>query len=185
MSTPPDQTSRTRFAIIGAGVIGTTHAKVIRELADQAALVAVVDVHAERADKLAAEYGTRSFVSLADALAAIPIETVAVCTPTGRHGEVAIEALEAGKHVVVEKPAEVTVEKTDTIIEAQRKAGTQVAVISQHRYDRSTEIAVEAIRRGELGRLTTGFASVDWWRGQSYYDSGSGAAPGSSTAAVR
>jgi predicted dehydrogenase len=74
--------------------------------------------------------------------------------------------------VIIEKPAETTVAKTDQIIEAQRKAGTLVAVISQHRFDQSTEIALNAIAKGELGRLTTGIASIDWWRGQSYYDSG-------------
>ena len=74
--------------------------------------------------------------------------------------------------MIIEKPAEVTVAKTDEIIAAQREAGTLVTVISQHRFDRSTEIAVAAIERGELGRLTSGIASIDWWRGQNYYDSG-------------
>ena len=97
---------------------------------------------------------------------------VAVCTPTGLHGAVAIEALKAGKNVIIEKPAEVTVEKTDEIIAAQREAGTLVSVISQHRFDPATDIAVAAIEAGELGRLTSGIASIDWWRGQSYYDSG-------------
>jgi UDP-N-acetyl-2-amino-2-deoxyglucuronate dehydrogenase len=95
-----------------------------------------------------------------------------VCTPTGRHGEVAIEALEAGKHVIVEKPAEITVARTDRIIEARDKAGTLVTVISQHRFDPATETTLTAIGRGELGRLTSGIASIDWWRGQSYSDSG-------------
>ena len=62
--------------------------------------------------------------------------------------------------------------KTDEIIAAQRRAGTQVAVISQHRFDPATEVAVAAIGNGELGRLTSGIASIDWWRGQTYYDSG-------------
>ena len=153
-------------------MIGTIHGAVIGELADRIDLVAVVDHHPDRAERLAAERGGKAFTSLTDALAAVEIDVVSVCTPTGRHGEVAIQALEAGKHVIIEKPAEITVAKTDEIIEAQRKAGTQVAVISQHRFDKSTEIALAAIEKGELGRLTTGIASIDWWRGQSYYDSG-------------
>jgi UDP-N-acetyl-2-amino-2-deoxyglucuronate dehydrogenase len=161
-----------RLALVGAGVIGTIHGAVISELADRIDLVAVVDLHPERAEKLAAEHGGTAFTSLTDALQAVDIDVVAVCTPTGRHGEVAIEALDAGKHVIIEKPAETTVAKTDQIIEAQRKAGKLVAVISQHRFDQSTEIALAAIEKGELGRLTTGIASIDWWRGQSYYDSG-------------
>jgi UDP-N-acetyl-2-amino-2-deoxyglucuronate dehydrogenase len=163
---------RARIALVGAGVIGTHHGLVISELADRVELVAVIDLHPERAQRLAAERGGKAFTSLTEALAAIPIDIVVVCTPTGRHGEVAIEALEAGKHVIIEKPAEINVAKTDEIIEAQHKAGTLVAVISQHRFDKSTEIALAAIEKGELGRLTTGIASIDWWRGQSYYDSG-------------
>ena len=163
---------RAKMALVGAGVIGTHHGLVISELADRVELVAVVDIHPERAQRLAAERGGEAFTSLTEALAAIPIDIVVVCTPTGRHGEVAIQALEAAKNVIIEKPAEITVAKTDEIIEAQHKAGTLVAVISQHRFDKSTEIALAAIEKGELGRLTTGIASIDWWRGQSYYDSG-------------
>ena len=126
----------------------------------------------ERAEKLTSAYGGKAFASLGDALASVEVDVVTVCTPTGKHAEVAIEALEAGRHVIIEKPAEITVAKTDEIIAAQHRAGTQVAVISQHRFDPATEVAVEAIATGELGRLTSGVASIDWWRGQSYYDSG-------------
>ena len=142
------------------------------ELSDRIELAAVVDVHRDRAQAVAADHGAPVFTSLADALAAADVEVVSVCTPTGTHGSVAIEALRAGKHVIIEKPAEVTPAKTDEIIAAQRAAGTQVAVISQHRFDPSTEIAVAAIAEGKLGRLTSGIASIDWWRSQRYYDSG-------------
>ena len=170
--TSPDGKDRVRIALVGAGVIGTLHGLVISELADRAELSAVVDTHRDRAERVAAERGGKVFTSITEALAAADVDIVTVCTPTGDHGVVAIEALDAGKHVIIEKPAETTVAKIDKIIEAQRKAGTLVAVISQHRFDRSTEIAVDAIAEGELGRLTTGIASIDWWRGQSYYDSG-------------
>jgi len=165
-------TDRLRFALVGAGVIGTHHGRVISQLEEQIELVAVVDPALERAEKLAAERGGKAFASLAEALGGTEIDVVVVCTPTGLHGVVAIEALDAGKHVIIEKPAETTVARTDEIIAAQQRAGTLVTVISQHRFDHATEVAVQAIARGELGRLTTGIASVDWWRGQSYYDSG-------------
>jgi UDP-N-acetyl-2-amino-2-deoxyglucuronate dehydrogenase len=163
---------RRKIALVGAGVIGRHHGLVVSQLADRLELVAVADVQVERAQRLAAERGGQAFGSLSDAVAAVDVDIVAVCTPTGRHGEVAIEALGAGKHVIVEKPAEITVARTDEIIEAQQKAGTLVTVVSQHRFDEATEVTLEAIRRGELGRLTSAIASVDWWRGQSYYDSG-------------
>jgi UDP-N-acetyl-2-amino-2-deoxyglucuronate dehydrogenase len=161
-----------KIAVVGAGVIGRQHGLVISQLADRLHLVAVADVQLERAEELAAQRGGQAFSSLTEALAAVEIDIVVVCTPTGRHGEVAIEALAAGRHVIVEKPAEITVARTDEIIEARQKAGTLVTVISQHRFDPATETTLAAIARGELGRLTSGIASIDWWRGQSYYDSG-------------
>lgn len=161
-----------RLVLVGAGVIGRHHAKVIAELADRIELVAVVDEVAERAEQLAAAHGAQAFGALGEALSTGPVDVVAVCTPTGTHGELAIEALAAGKHVIIEKPAEVTLDKTDKIIAAQQTAGTLVTVISQHRFDPATELTLAAIARGELGRITSGVASIDWWRGQSSYDSG-------------
>ncbi|MDQ6754477.1 MAG: Gfo/Idh/MocA family oxidoreductase [Actinomycetota bacterium] len=163
---------KVRFALVGAGIIGSQHSKIMSGLTDELELAAVVDVDRARAEKVAAEHGAAVFTSLTEALAGPEFDAVSVCTPTGAHGEVAIEALRAGKHVIIEKPAEVTLAKTDAIIAAQQMAGTKVTVISQHRFDPSTEVLVEAIRRGDLGRLTSGIASIDWWRGQSYYDSG-------------
>jgi len=161
-----------KVALVGAGVIGKHHGLVLSQLADRLELVAVADVEISRAEQLAAARGGRAFASLTEALAAGDVDIVVVCTPTGRHGEVAIEALDAGKHVIIEKPAEVTVARTDEIIRARQKAGTLVTVISQHRFDPATEQTLAAIATGELGRITSGIASIDWWRGQSYYDSG-------------
>ncbi|MEU7906500.1 Gfo/Idh/MocA family oxidoreductase [Actinoplanes sp. NPDC049118] len=158
---------------MGAGVIGAHHGRVIGGLPGRIALVAVADVEMGRAERLAAGHGARAFPSLTEALCGVDIDVVVVCSPTGRHGEMAIEALDAGKHVVVEKPAETTVARIDEIIEAREKAGTLVTVVSQHRFDPATEATLAAIDRGELGRITSGIASIDWWRGQSYYDSGS------------
>ncbi|WP_067498903.1 Gfo/Idh/MocA family protein [Actinoplanes sp. TFC3] len=159
-------------ALVGAGVIGRHHGLVLSQLRDRLHLVAVADPEIERAERLAAERGGRAYPSLTEALRAENVDVVVVCTPTGRHGQVSIEALAAGKHVIVEKPAEVSVGRTDEMIVAQRQAGTLVTVISQHRFDPATERVLAAIERGELGRLTSGIAAIDWWRGQSYYDSG-------------
>jgi predicted dehydrogenase len=171
MSTP-HQSERRRVALVGAGVIGRHHGRVLTQLADRLELVAVVDPHADRAQQIVDDHGGRPYASLADAFAGTDVDLVVVCTPTGTHGRVAIQALEAGKDVIIEKPAEITVERTDEIIAAQEASGRLVTVISQHRFDPATEVTVAAIADGELGRLTSGIASIDWWRGQTYYDSG-------------
>jgi UDP-N-acetyl-2-amino-2-deoxyglucuronate dehydrogenase len=164
--------ARPRFVIVGAGVIGSHHAHVLSRLTDVAELVAVVDPGIDKAERLASAQGAKAYTSLADALRHTDIDVVAVCTPTGTHGTLAIEALQAGKHVIVEKPAEITVARTDAIIDAQGRTDRLVTVISQHRFDPATEVVLSAIRAGEMGRVTSGIAAVDWWRGQSYYDSG-------------
>ena len=161
-----------RIALVGAGVIGRHHARVIAQLPDRLELAAVVDVVTDRAEQIVAEFGGKPFASLTDALVGTGVDVVVIATPTGLHGPLAIEALRAGKDVIIEKPAEITTARTDEIIAAQRASGRLVAVISQHRFDPSTEVAVAAIANGELGRLTSGIASIDWWRGQTYYDSG-------------
>ncbi|WP_432563851.1 Gfo/Idh/MocA family protein [Kineococcus sp. SYSU DK003] len=165
-----------RFAVVGAGVIAQQHGLVLHQLRQETAgaveLVAVVDPVRSRAQALADERGGQVHTSLAEAVDAVDFDVAVVCTPTGTHGELTVQALQAGKHVVVEKPAETTVERIDEVIAARDRAGTLVSVISQHRFDPATEIVVRAVAEGEFGRLTSAVASVDWWRGQSYYDSG-------------
>src|ERR671912_1929586 len=160
-----------RFGILGCGVIGPHHALAIAGL-DGAKLVAAADVHPERANKLADEYGCSSFSSLGEMLSGVDLDAVSVCTPSGMHAGDAIAALEAGKDVVIEKPVDVTLEATDRLLEAQRATGRKVAVVSQHRFDAATLAVRDAISTGRFGRLTSGSAEVRWWRSQSYYDSG-------------
>jgi hypothetical protein len=164
-----------RFAIIGAGAICDVHAQAIRSLPDVAALSLVVSTRAARARRLAEARGAGGYSTDLDAVLADPaIDAVSICTPSGLHATQAVAALEAGKHVMIEKPIDVTLEAADRIVAAERASGAKVTVVSQHRFDRSTEQVVAAIQAGDLGRLTSGIASTAWWRGQSYYDAGRG-----------
>jgi predicted dehydrogenase len=161
------------FAVVGAGVIGTVHAKALADLSDVARLVAVVDTDLAKAQALAAEHGVAVATDDLDAvLARDDVDAVCVCTPSGVHADGAVAALEAGKHVVVEKPLDVGLAAADRVLDAEKRSGRTVAVISQHRFDRSTEKVLAAVHDGRLGTLTSAVASHAWWRGQSYYDSG-------------
>lgn len=105
-------------------------------------------------------------------LSGVDLDAVCVCTPSGKHAEDAIVALEAGKDVGIEKPVDVSLEATNRLFEVQRATGRKVAVVSQHRFDPATLAVHDAIIKGEFGRLTSGSAEVRRWRSQSYYDSG-------------
>jgi predicted dehydrogenase len=161
-----------RIAVVGAGVIGTWHAKVVDEI-ERGELACVIDTDPLAAKVLAQHYGVPAFDSLAAALAGeVEFEIVAVCVPSGMHAGLAVQAMESGKHVIVEKPIDITLAAADRIIAAQRTTGLIATVIHQHRYDQSSRALTELVSSGSLGRLTTGLVSGAWWRGQSYYDSG-------------
>lgn len=175
MSTP------LRVAIVGCGIIGLNHARAILKHPDLA-LTALVDAIPEAAtalaDQLVTELGaTRpaEFASLGAALAAAEVDIVVICTPSGLHVVLAEEALAAGKHVVIEKPLDVSLPRARAILELSRRAerdGLVVSVISQHRFDPASKVVADAAHSGAFGRLTSGVASVAWWRTQDYYDSG-------------
>jgi len=161
-----------RFAIVGCGVIGPLHARTIAGLGSRAELVATVDVREDVAGALAARYGARPFSSLTDALARHDIDTVAVCVPSGRHVDIACQALAAGLNVIVEKPVDVSDEAADRLARAEREAPGTVTVISQHRFDPASQVVHDAVADGRFGTVTSGLASIALWRSQRYYDSG-------------
>src|SRR6516164_1906550 len=161
-----------RFAVIGAGVIGRTHAACISELAPGATLALVADEVPGRARDLAAAYGAEAVTSAAAVFSRDDIDAVAICTPSGRHAELAVAALDAGKHVIVEKPVDVTLRAARLVADAEARSAAVVTVVSQHRFDPSSQVVHRAIQAGRLGRLTSAVASVAWWRSQEYYDSG-------------
>lgn len=160
-----------RFALVGCGVIAVTHVRALQELQDRVELVVCSDVVPERAEALAARFGLRA-AAYEDVLADPEIDAVTVCTPSGRHAEVGVPALLAGKHVIVEKPMEVSLEACDRLLAAQAESGAALAVVSQHRFDAASQVVKAAVEDGELGRLVLAQAQVPWFRTQDYYDSG-------------
>lgn len=172
--------ARLRVAIAGCGVIGRTHAAAVREL-PELQVTALVDEIAEASEALAdwVEEGgdprPATFRSLTEALASPAVDLVIIATPSGLHIEQALEVLEAGKHVVIEKPLDVNLDRAHEILAAAADAeskGLVASVISQHRFDPASRAVDEARRAGRFGRLTSAIASVSWWRSQGYYDSG-------------
>jgi UDP-N-acetyl-2-amino-2-deoxyglucuronate dehydrogenase len=158
------------FGIVGTGVIAQTHAEAIAAL-PAAALLAVTDTEPGRAAAFAGEHGCAAEPDLAALLARDDIDVVSVCVPSGRHAEVAAAVAAAGKHLVVEKPIDVSLPAADRLIEAVRAAGVVMTVISQHRFDPGLVELHRLLGDGALGRLVLGEASTKWYRSQGYYDS--------------
>ncbi len=159
------------WGIVGCGVIGPTHARAVAGLPN-AHLVAVTDLDQGKAKALAGSSGAAWEADLGALLARPDIDVVSVCVPSGLHAEVGVQAAQAGKHLVIEKPIDVTVAAADRLLGAAAAAGVGLTVISQHRFDAGVRRLRELTESGRLGRLTLGEAAVKWYRSQGYYDSG-------------
>jgi predicted dehydrogenase len=161
-----------RFGVVGCGAVGPTHVGAIARIAG-AKMLAVADLHAEKAKKTADKFQVpRIYPSLEKLLEDRDIDVVCLSTPTGMHADGAISAMRAGKHVIVEKPMEISLEACDRMIAEAEKTGKKLTVISQHRFDASTMQLKKLIDAGELGKIFLADATVKWWRKQEYYDSG-------------
>ncbi|MCA9177367.1 MAG: Gfo/Idh/MocA family oxidoreductase [Planctomycetales bacterium] len=159
------------FGVIGCGMIANFHAKAIADL-DNGQLVACFDMFPASADKFAEANGCRAYHDLAEMLADPAVDVVTICTPSGAHMEPGVQAARAGKHVIVEKPLEITLQRCDNIIAACEEAGVTLATIFPSRFHRSSQLLKQAVEQGRFGKLTIGDSYVKWFRTQEYYDSG-------------
>lgn len=161
------------YGIIGCGVIAPWHARAVTEFVQGARLVAVADPVAEKARALAEKFGApHVYTDARDLLARPDIQAVSICTPSGLHGEIAIAAAQAGKHVLTEKPMEITLPKIDAMIDACQRHGVKLAVIFQRRASPLWQKIRETVRSGKLGKMLLGDAYLKYYRSQEYYDSG-------------
>ncbi len=159
------------FGIIGCGNIAPMHARSLKEI-DGARLIAVSDVVVPNVEKFAAEYGVVAYTDYAEMLKRDDVHAVSLCIPSGMRCEVAEACARAGKHVLSEKPLEVTTERIDRIIAACEVAGVKLGCIFQSRFADAPRAVHEAIEQGRFGKLILGDAYIKWYRSQAYYDSG-------------
>lgn len=161
------------FGIVGCGMIAEFHTRAILEIPG-ARVSAAFDRHPERARKIADLAGDdcRAYADLDEMLADPEVDVVCVCTPSGAHKVPAVSAARAGKHVVVEKPLEITLPRCDEIIRACDESGVRLCTIFPSRYSAANRAVKDAIDAGRFGRITLGDTYVKWWRTQEYYDSG-------------
>ncbi len=161
------------FCIVGCGMIARFHARALAEVPGTK-VVALVSRSTANAKKMADELRLSCDVysDLAQALKRPDVHVVIVTTPSGAHMEPAVAAAAAGKHVVVEKPLEITLERCDRIIEACDRHGVKLCTIFPSRFGDANRALKSAVEAGRFGRLTLGETTCKWWRPQSYYDEG-------------
>ena len=159
-----------KFGIIGASMIGHFHAKAITAMTG-GTLHSVFDLRQEAAEKLAGEYGGTAYSDMAEFLADKELEIVTVGTPSGAHLEPSLAALNAGKHVICEKPLEITLERIDQLTAAAAANGKTIAAVLNRRFHPGMDAFKKASDEGRFGTLTNASAYVKWYRDQAYYDS--------------
>lgn len=159
------------YAVLGLG-IGMAHADAAFTLPD-AELVAVCDINEARLQRAIEKFENVTAYSDFEALLADPrVDVISICLPSAMHADFAVRAMEAGKHVLIEKPIDITPARAALIEEARLRTGMKAGVVHQNRFNVNMAPIKEAVDSGRLGRLILGSFGVKWYREQSYYDNG-------------
>jgi len=162
--------TKTRIAIVGLGMAVAPHARGLIDLSDH---VEVAHAFAPSEARRKA-FGEKFPFPLCDSLDTIlkddSVEAVAVFTPANTHRDIAVRCAEAGKHVLMEKPLDITTARAEELVAACRKAGVKLGVVLQHRFRPAGMKLAELLRAGELGRIVGCSTVIRLWRPQSYYD---------------
>jgi predicted dehydrogenase len=160
-----------RYGIVGCAGIGPIHAEAVAA-ASGAELVACADLDADAADSFAADHDCAAYTDTGEMIVDADVDAVSVCTPSGTHADVTVEAARAGAHVLCEKPLDIFADRLDRMLSVCEEEGVTLAGVFQKRTTESARWAKRAVEDGEIGDLVFGTARVKWFRSQSYYDSG-------------
>jgi len=160
-----------KFGIIGSGMIATFHAKAIQAM-DGSELHAVYSRNETSSKAIADEYRCKAFSDIDAFLADPELEIVTIATPSGAHLEPAIAAAKAGKHVICEKPLEITTERIDQMATEGEKNDITISGIFNRRFNPGLAALKKAVDQGRFGKIAMADAYIKWYRDQAYYDSG-------------
>lgn len=157
-----------KTAVIGCGKVGETHALALHHL-EESELVAICDVRADRAQAFGERFGAEAYTEPAQLLDRGDVDMISICTPHPLHAETAVMAAEAGVHALVEKPLAPNLCECDLAINAHKRAGTQLGMVSQRRFYPATQRVWNAIQQGKIGKPIIGVLTVMGWRDEDYY----------------
>lgn len=161
-----------KIAIIGAGAISTAHIEAYRQFPERCEIVAVADIYKNKAENRIAEQQLLNAQAYEDykKLLNKDIDLISVCTPPYTHAEISISFLQAGKHVIVEKPMASSLEECDAMNEAAKASGKLLSVIAQNRFRTPMMKLKSVLESGLIGPVVHTQVDSFWWRGHCYYD---------------
>ena len=158
--------NKIKFGIVGCGRIAQRHSE---HITSKAELVAVCDIDEAKAKVMAEQYGTRYYTSLSEMLERENFDVVSICSPNGLHAEHSIKVLNAGFHVLCEKPLAINLHDCGEMINSAEKANKRLFVIKQNRFNPPVSAVKLAIDGGHLGKIYSVQLSCFWNRNNDYY----------------
>ena len=159
-----------KYALIGCGRISPNHLAAAKE--NHLEIVGLCDIEEKKIQKSAGQFQLESVPKYLDykvMLANEQPELVAIATESGKHAQIALDCIEAGCNLIIEKPIALSLEDADRIMEAARQKGVKVCACHQNRFNKSVGKIREALEQGRFGRLFHATAHIRWNRGQEYY----------------
>lgn len=160
-----------KYALIGCGRISPNH--IVAAKNNGLELVAICDViedmMKDKVLKFALPDSVSRYTNYKEMLAEEEPELVAIATESGKHAAIAIDCIEAGCHVIVEKPIALSIKDADAIIEASERKGVKVCACHQNRFNKSIQKIRDAIEKNRFGKLLYGTAHIRWTRDYEYY----------------
>ena len=159
--------TKVKFGIIGCGRIAQRHAE---HISKRGKLAVVCDVDKEKADKMANQYQAKAFYSLEEMLkSGVEVDVFSICSPNGLHAQHAISALNAGYHVLCEKPMALSVYDCGEMIKAAERMNKRLFAIKQNRFNPPVEAIKKMIDEGKMGKIHSIQLSCFWNRNPDYY----------------
>ncbi len=164
------------FAIIGCGRISKNHIDALINNSDNCNLISVCDIMNEKAFQVKKQYednltsaDVKVYTDYIQMLENEDINVVSICTESGYHAKHAIDCLNHGKHVLIEKPMALSLEDADKIIELGKEKNLKVGVCHQNRFNPPIQKLRRAVEEGRFGKIINGTARILWTRDQNYY----------------
>ena len=159
------------FALIGCSRISVNHIKAAK--INNLETIAICDLSQQRMDEIISEHydnaDIRCYTDYKQMLEELKPDLAAITTPSGTHAQIAVDCINKGINLIIEKPIALSLSDADAIIEAADKNNVKVCACHQNRFNTSVQIIRKAVEAGRLGKLLHGAAHIRWNRGEDYY----------------